>query len=99
MYAVIVTGGKQYRVAEGDVIEVEKLDAQVGDKVEFPVLMTADGENIVAGEQVSVKATADVLGQGKDKKIIVFKYKSKKNVRRKHGHRQPFTKIRIVSIG
>lgn len=99
MYAVIVTGGKQYRVAEGDVIEVEKLDAQVGDKVEFPVLMTADGENIVAGEQVSVKATAEVLGQGKDKKIIVFKYKSKKNVRRKHGHRQPFTKIRIVSIG
>ena len=99
MYAVIVTGGKQYRVAEGDVIEVEKLDAQVGDKVELPVLMTADGENIVAGEQVSVKAVAEVLGQGKDKKIIVFKYKSKKNVRRKHGHRQPFTKIRIVSIG
>ena len=99
MYAVIVTGGKQYRVAEGDVIEVEKLDAQVGDKVELPVLMTADGENIVAGEQVSVKAVAEVLGQGKDKKIIVFKYKAKKNVRRKHGHRQPFTKIRIVSIG
>ncbi|MBR2988879.1 MAG: 50S ribosomal protein L21 [Clostridia bacterium] len=99
MYAVIVTGGKQYRVAEGDVIEVEKLNAQVGDKVELPVLMTADGENIVAGEQVSVKAVAEVLGQGKDKKIIVFKYKSKKNVRRKHGHRQPFTKIRIVSIG
>jgi large subunit ribosomal protein L21 len=99
MYAVIVTGGKQYRVAEGDVIEVEKLDAQVGDKVELPVLMTADGENIVAGEQVSVKAVAEVLGQGKDKKIIVFKYKAKKNVRRKHGHRQPFTKIRIVTIG
>ena len=99
MYAVIVTGGKQYRVAEGDVIEVEKLNAQVGDKVELPVLMTADGENIVAGEQVSVKAVAEVLGQGKDKKIIVFKYKAKKNVRRKHGHRQPFTKIRIVTIG
>ena len=99
MYAVIVTGGKQYRVSEGDVIEVEKLTANVGDKVELPVVLTVDGENVVAGAEVSAKATCEVLAQGKDKKIIVFKYKAKKNVRKKQGHRQPFTKIKVVAIG
>ena len=99
MYAVIVTGGKQYKVSEGDVIEVEKLDVAVGEKVELPVIMTADGENVVAGADVKVKATAEVLAQGKDKKIIVFKYKAKKNVRKKQGHRQPYTSLKIVAIG
>jgi ribosomal protein L21 len=99
MYAVIETGGKQYRVSEGDVIEVEKLAAAAGDKVELPVLFTADGESVAAGKDVAVKATAEVLGHGKDKKIVVFKYKAKKNVRKKQGHRQAFTKIKIVSIG
>ena len=86
MYAVIETGGKQYKVSEGDVIEVEKLEVNVGEK-------------IAAGSDVTVKATAEVLGQGKDKKIVVFKYKAKKNVRNKQGHRQPFTRLKIVSIG
>lgn len=99
MYAVIVSGGKQYKVAEGDVIEVEKLALEVGAKVELPVLLTVDGDNVVAGGDVKVKATAEVLAQGKDKKVVVFKYKAKKNVRRKLGHRQPFTKLKIVSIG
>lgn len=99
MYAVIETGGKQYEVSEGDVIEVEKLEVNVGDKIELPVLLTVDGEKIAAGSDVAVKATAEVLGQGKDKKIVVFKYKAKKNVRNKQGHRQPFTRLKIVSIG
>ncbi len=99
MYAVIETGGKQYKVSEGDVIEVEKLEVNVGDKIELPVLLTVDGEKIAAGSDVAVKATAEVLGQGKDKKIVVFKYKAKKNVRNKQGHRQPFTRLKIVSIG
>ena len=99
MYAVIETGGKQYRVSEGDVIEVEKLNASVGDKVELPVLFTADGETVTAGKDVTVKATAEVLGQGKGKKIVVFKYKAKKNERKKQGHRQKFTKLKIVTIG
>ncbi len=99
MYAVIETGGKQYKVSEGDVIEVEKISAAAGDKIELPVLLTVNGENVAAGKDVTVKATAEVLGQGKDKKIIVFKYKAKKNVRKKQGHRQPFTKLKIVSIG
>ncbi len=99
MYAVIETGGKQYKVSEGDVIEVEKLEVNVGDKIELPVLLTVDGEKIAAGSDVTVKATAEVLGQGKDKKIVVFKYKAKKNVRNKQGHRQPFTRLKIVSIG
>ena len=99
MYAIIETGGKQYKVSEGDVIEVEKLEVNVGDKIELPVLLTVDGEKIAAGSDVAVKATAEVLGQGKDKKIVVFKYKAKKNVRNKQGHRQPFTRLKIVSIG
>ena len=99
MYAVIESGGKQYKVSEGDVIDVEKLEVNVGDKIELPVLLTVDGEKIAAGSDVAVKATAEVLGQGKDKKIVVFKYKAKKNVRNKQGHRQPFTRLKIVSIG
>ena len=99
MYAVIETGGKQYRVSEGDVIEVEKLEAAVGDKGELPVLFTADGDVVTAGKDVTVKATAEVLGQGKNKKIVVFKYKAKKNERKKQGHRQSFTKLKIVTIG
>ena len=98
MYAVIETGGKQYRVSEGDVIEVEKLEAAVGDKVELPVLFTADGDVVTAGKDVTVKATAEVLGQGKNKKIVVFKYKAKKNERKKQGHRQPYTKVEITAV-
>ena len=99
MYAVILTGGKQYKVAVGDVLEVEKLDAKAGDKVDLEVIMTVDGDTVVTGSDVTVKATAEVLGQGKDKKVVVYKYKAKKNIRRKLGHRQPFTRIKIENIG
>ena len=97
MYAVIETGGKQYRVSEGDVIEVEKLAAAAGDTLELPVLMLADGDKITAGD-VQAKASVEVLGHGKAKKIVVFKYKAKKNERKKQGHRQQFSRIKIVKI-
>lgn len=95
MYAVIVTGGKQFKVSEGDELEVEKLDAQVGDKVEIQYILKVDGEGM--STQAGV-VTAEVLEHGKGDKIVVFKYKAKKNERRKNGHRQPFTRIRITSI-
>lgn len=95
MYAVIVTGGKQFKVSEGDELEVEKLYAQVGDKVEIQYILKVDGEGM--STQTGV-VTAEVLEHGKGDKIVVFKYKAKKNERRKNGHRQPFTRIRITSI-
>ncbi|MFA5576528.1 MAG: 50S ribosomal protein L21 [Tissierellaceae bacterium] len=101
MYAVIETGGKQYRVQQGDVVFVEKLDAQEGDNVSFDkVLLMSDQGNVVAGKPYvdGAKVDALVLEQGKAKKIIVFKYKSKKNYRKKKGHRQPFTKVKIENI-
>lgn len=98
MYAIIETGGKQYRISEGDVLDVEKLDAAVGDKVELNVVMTADNGAVVAGADCKAKATAEVVAHGKAKKVVVFKYKSKKNERRKKGHRQQYTRVKIVSI-
>lgn len=101
MYAIIVTGGKQYKVEAGDEILVEKLDAEVGAKVELDVLMTADGENVTVGKPFveGVKAIGEVVEHGKGRKVIVFKYKPKKNIRKKQGHRQPYTKVKVVSIG
>ncbi len=98
MYAVISTGGKQYRVSEGDVLDVEKLAGNVGDKVEFPVLMTADNGTVVAGGDVKVVATAEIVSFVRAKKVIVFKYKAKKNERKKNGHRQGYTRVKIVKI-
>lgn len=101
MYAVIETGGKQYRVQEGDVVFVEKLNAQEGETINFDkiLLVSKEGE-LLAGkpyvEGVSVEGS--VLEQGKAKKIIVFTYKAKKNSKRKLGHRQPFTKVKIEKI-
>ena len=99
MYAIIATGGKQYRVSEGDIIYVEKLNNEVGEEVKFPVLMVG-GEDIKVGNPIIEGAcvTGKVLQQGKGAKIIVLKYKSKKNYRRKSGHRQPFTKIEITAV-
>ena len=97
MYAIIETGGKQYRVQENDVLFVEKLEALEGDTVEFDkVLMVND--KIGAPYVEGAKVTANVVKQGKAKKVIVFKYKSKKNYHKKQGHRQPFTKIQITAI-
>lgn len=100
MYAIIATGGKQYRVAQGDVIYVEKLDAAENDAVSFDVLLVEkDGDLKVGAPLVEdAKVEGKVLQQGRGAKIVVFKYKSKKNYRRKQGHRQPFTKVEITAI-
>lgn len=102
MYAVIETGGKQYRVQEGDVLFVEKLEANEGDTINFDkvLLMSKDGD-LVAGKPYveDAKVEASVLEQGKAKKIIVFKYKAKKSYRKKQGHRQPYTKLKVEKIG
>lgn len=101
MYAIIKTGGKQYKVEPGKFVDVEKLDAEVGAEVTFDALMVVDGENVKVGAPVveGVKVTGKVLKQDKQKKIIVFKYKPKKDYRKKQGHRQPYTRVEIVSIG
>ena len=101
MYAIIKTGGKQYRVAEGDVIMVEKLAANEGEAVTFDqVLTVVKDDEVVVGKPLveGAKVTAKVEAQGKDKKILVFKYKAKSNYRRRQGHRQPFTKVVIEKI-
>jgi len=98
MYAIILTGGKQYKAAAGDVLEVEKLAAKPGDKVQMPVLMVVNGDKVTTGGEVSATVTAEVLGHGKAKKITVYKYKPKKNQRTKKGHRQQFTQIKIGKI-
>lgn len=102
MYAVIATGGKQYRVTEGDVIFVEKLNANEGELVEVSDVLAVVGDEgglklgtpLVKDAKVSLK----VLAHGKGSKVVVFKYKAKKNYRRKTGHRQPFTKVAVEKI-
>ena len=101
MYAILETGGKQYKVEEGSVIFVEKLDAAEGETVTFDkVLATGDGESINFGTPLldGVTVSAKVEKQGKAKKIYVFKMKRKKNERSKKGHRQPYTKLTVESI-
>lgn len=101
MYAIIETGGKQYKVAEGDKIVVEKLSASVDETVELDkvLLINKDGQTTVGTPTVDgAKIVAKVIEQGKGKKILVFKYKAKKNYRRRFGHRQPFTALRIERI-
>ena len=99
MYAIIATGGKQYKVSEGDTIYIEKLDTEVGEVVTFPVLMLC-GETVEVGNPVIEGAcvTGQILQHGRGQKIRILKYKSKKNYRRKAGHRQPFTKVEITGI-
>lgn len=101
MYAVIMTGGKQYRVSQGDVIYVEKLNQEVDSKVSFDVLMLGNEEGVEIGTPTlaGAKVEGKVLAQVKGEKIIIFKYKSKKNYHRKAGHRQQYTKVEITSIG
>lgn len=101
MYAVIKTGGKQYKVSEGDVIFVEKLDVEVNSTVELTEVLAVNKDgNLVAGKPVvdGAKVSAKVLEQGKARKVIVMKYKAKKHYRKKQGHRQPYTKLQIESI-
>lgn len=101
MYAVVATGGKQYRVKEGDILRIEKIAGEVGDSVSFDrVLLLSDGEKLSIGEPTVSSATvnARIVQQGKSKKILVFKYKRRKRFRRKQGHRQQFTAVQIDSI-
>ena len=100
MYAIITTGGKQYKVSQDDIINVEKLDAKVGDKINLDVMMLVDGDKVTNGNPLvkNAEVVAEVLEHGKEDKIVVFKYKAKKNYRRKQGHRQPFTALKIVSV-
>ena len=100
MYAIFENGSKQYKASVGDVVKVEKLNAEAGAKVEFPVILTADENGICAGAEVAgLKVCAEVVSHGKEKKIIVFKYKAKKNERKKQGHRQPYTMVKVTAIG
>lgn len=101
MYAVIVTGGKQYRVSQGDIIYVEKLNQDVDSKINFDVLMLGSDEGVEIGTPTlpGAKVEGKVVAQVKGEKIIIYKYKSKKNYHRKAGHRQAYTKVEITSIG
>jgi large subunit ribosomal protein L21 len=99
MFAVIKTGGKQYLVQEGELLKVEKLDANVGDKVDFEMLLKADGEKVdVGAPTLSAKVSAEVVEQGRNAKIEVVKYKAKSRYTRRVGHRQHFTKVKITKI-
>ena len=102
MYAVVVTGGKQYKVSEGDVIYVEKINADVDSTVEIDNVLAVskeDGKLVVGKSELeSAKVSAKVLSHGKNKKVIVFKYKRKLDYRKKQGHRQPYTKLQIEKI-
>ena len=101
MYAIVDSGGKQYRVKEGDILKVEKLAGKVGDNVSFDkILMFSNDENVNIGTPLleDVTVNGHIVEQGKAKKIIVFKYKRRKRYRRKQGHRQQFTAVEIDSI-
>ena len=99
MYAIIATGGKQYKVAEGDVIKVEKLDAEVDSTVTFDQVLAVGGDSLKVGSDVaSSSVSATVLEQGRGKKVIVYKYKPKSGYHKKNGHRQAYTKVKIDKI-
>ena len=100
MYAIIATGGKQYKVSEGDVIKVEKLDAEVGAKVTFDNVLLVGGDTVKVGTPTvdGAKVEASVVSEGKGKKVIVYKYKRKTGYHKKNGHRQLFTQVKIDSI-
>ena len=99
MFAIIKAGGKQYRVAEGDVLKVEKLEAEAGAQLEWPVLLLS-GDSVKVGAPLVEGATvlAEVIGHGRGEKLDVYKYKSKTNYRRHIGHRQSYTEVRIKSV-
>ena len=100
MYAIIATGGKQYTVAEGDVIRVEKLGVEAGAEVVFDQVLVVSGDEVKVGDPTVAGATvtATDVGDGKDKKVIVYKYKRKTGYHKKNGHRQAYTKVKIEKI-
>ena len=99
MYAIIATGGKQYKVSEGDIIKVEKLEAEAGDTVTFDNVVAVSDGSLKVGKDVSgAKVNATVMAQGRDRKVIVYKYKRKTGYHKKNGHRQQYTKVQIDKI-
>ena len=99
MYAIVTTGGKQYKAEAGKALKVEKLDVEVGATVKLDVLMLADCDKVVVGEAAAkAVVNAEVLAQDKARKVVVFKYKAKKNERKRQGHRQPYTVLKIKEI-
>jgi large subunit ribosomal protein L21 len=100
MYAIIAAGGRQYRVSQGDVIYIDKVNQEADEKISFDVLMIGDEGKVKVGTPVlaGAKVEGKVLAQVKGEKVIVYKYKSKKNYARKSGHRQPYTKVEITAI-
>ncbi len=99
MYAIIATGGKQYKVSEGDVIKVEKLDVEVGNEVVFDQVLAVSDKDLKVGSDVaSATVSATVMDQGKGKKVIVYRYKRKSGYHKKNGHRQLFTQVKIDKI-
>lgn len=99
MYAIIATGGKQYKVSEGDVIDVEKLDAEAGKQVTFDQVLAIGGDSLkVAGDVASASVEATVMDQGKAKKVVVYHFKPKTGYHKKNGHRQQYTEVKIEKI-
>lgn len=99
MYAVVCTGGKQYKVEKDLIFKVEKIEAEVGAKIQLPVIMLSDDGKVVTGSKLkSAYVEAEVLGEGKDKKVVIYKYKAKKNERKKQGHRQPYSTLKVTDI-
>ncbi len=99
MYAIIATGGKQYKVSEGDVIKVEKLDAEVGNTVTFDEVIAVSNDSLKVGAEISgATVSATVMEQGRGRKIIVYKYKRKTGYHKKNGHRQAYTQVKIDKI-
>lgn len=101
MFAVIETGGKQYRVADGDTVYIEKLDGAVGDTVQFDsVLLLGDGDDVTIGKPAVAGATVsgEIVEHGKDKRLVVFKFKRRKDYRRRNGHRQNYTAVKITQV-
>ncbi len=101
MYAIVKTGGKQYKVAPGDKLNIEKLNAEVGEKVELPAICVVDGANVVAdpAEAAKAKVEAEVIEQFRGDKQLVFKFKKRKNYKKLRGHRQQLTRIQVTAVG
>ena len=99
MYAIIATGGKQYEVSEGDIIDIEKIEAESGDAVTFDKVLVIGGDEMKCGDAVaSASVTGTVMEQGKQKKVVVYRYKRKTGYHKKNGHRQLFTRVKIDKI-
>ena len=99
MYAIVKTGGKQYKVTEGLIFETELLNVEENQKIELPVILLSTEDKVLVGEAcANVKVKATVVEHGKGKKLHIFTYKAKKNIRKRQGHRQPYTKLKVTAI-